>query len=149
MDGKVIAWCMKCASQREMVNPQPRLLKSNRMCITGKCIVCGMTMNKLTKKPKVTVVDEAEETDKVEVVEVKKAPAVRWFAQCRKCNAEREILDAEYVGELWTHKLVIRGKCSACGLFANMISARKEVAKEAEDGKDSAQTEGTVEVKHG
>ena len=135
---KVVAYCMKCQCIREVVNPQRRLLKSDRMALTGKCLSCGMTVNKLVPKPKVRLVDESMETDQPEIVEMveEPVPTERWEGFCRLCNKVQEISKSEYVGLLWDGRKVVRGFCSGCGWWGNMLDAKSiSLEGEARDGK--------------
>lgn len=129
---KVIAYCMKCQCMREVLNPQRRLLKSDRLASTGKCVECGMTVNKLIPKPKVRLVEEAVETDQPEVVvpPVPPEPTERWEGFCRLCAKVQEVSHPEYVGLLWDGRKVIRGWCAGCGWWGNILDAKVVVEKE-------------------
>ena len=138
MSDKVIAWCMKCQCMREITNPQRRMLKSDRMAMTGKCSDCGMTVNRLVPKPKLRVVEESVETDVPEVVVPSEPPmpTERWEGFCRLCNKVQEISKSEYVGLLWDGRKVVRGFCSGCGWWGNMLDAKSvSLEEEARDAK--------------
>lgn len=43
------AYCVKCKTQREVVNPQEFAMKNGRPAVKGNCSVCGTTVNKIGK----------------------------------------------------------------------------------------------------
>ena len=42
----VKCYCLKCKSQKEMVDPTPKTTKNGRSMVTGKCKACGTNMSK-------------------------------------------------------------------------------------------------------
>ena len=44
---KVMAYCMKEKTKREMVNPKKVKMKNCRSAVKGKCIKCGTSMFKI------------------------------------------------------------------------------------------------------
>lgn len=43
------AYCVKCRTQREMLNPRDETTKNNRPIIKGKCANCGTGLNIIGK----------------------------------------------------------------------------------------------------
>ncbi len=44
MANKLIGYCLKCKTRREMRNTERVTLKSNRLADRGTCATCGTTM---------------------------------------------------------------------------------------------------------
>jgi len=55
---KIMARCMKCKEQKEMVDPKVEKMKNNAFMSQGKCIDCGTNMAKILSK------DQAEKFKK-------------------------------------------------------------------------------------
>lgn len=36
-----MAYCVKCRTQREVVNPQTTMMKNGKRAVSGNCPVCG------------------------------------------------------------------------------------------------------------
>jgi len=51
MPAKVIAYCVKCRSKREMSCPKRTRMKKTKMwALTGKCVKCGTKMYRIVGK---------------------------------------------------------------------------------------------------
>jgi hypothetical protein len=44
------AYCVKCKTKRQIVNPQEVVLKNGRPAIKGKCPVCSTSIMRFIKK---------------------------------------------------------------------------------------------------
>lgn len=43
------AYCLKCRTKRDMVDPQPYMMKNGKNATTGTCPVCSTKMFKIGK----------------------------------------------------------------------------------------------------
>lgn len=50
MTEKLMARCMRCKEQKEMVDPDVNKMKNNAFMAKGKCVDCGTNMAKILSK---------------------------------------------------------------------------------------------------
>ncbi|MEA3335897.1 MAG: type I DNA topoisomerase [Chloroflexota bacterium] len=129
------AYCTKCRTKREMLNPQPVWLSNGRGASQGTCTVCGTRMTRFGETPAHAGLPKPEIQPKPRKKKVQQdgpapedisAPlASEMQAYCVKCKESRTMQDGQAVF-MANGRPAARGTCPVCGTGLFKIGATPE-----------------------